>query len=105
MQDRKTQAVPRPAVGQRSQFVPARFGELARQRTRAFGFAAKLGIHPAQVARANESFSPSAEEVEWARRVVDGARACCGQPFTVDGRMVDLPVIRIAERTLQQVSS
>ncbi|MES2979968.1 MAG: CoA ester lyase [Pseudomonadota bacterium] len=71
------------------------------QRGRAFGFAGKLCIHPSQVHAVNEAFSPSAAELQWARRVVEGARARGGAVFSLDGRMVDLPVIRSAERTLQ----
>lgn len=71
-------------------------------RARAFGFGAKLCIHPAQVAPVNEAFSPSAREADWARRVVEGARTHQGQAFSLDGRMVDLPVIRLAEQILRQ---
>jgi citrate lyase subunit beta / citryl-CoA lyase len=72
------------------------------QRARAFGFSGKLCIHPAQVALVNETFAPSAGELEWARRVLGAAQAHQGAAFTLDGRMVDLPVIRLAERTLRQ---
>jgi citrate lyase subunit beta / citryl-CoA lyase len=71
------------------------------QRARAFGFGGKLCIHPVQARPVNARFSPSADEVEWARRVVAGAQLHRGQPFSLDGRMVDLPVIRLAERTLR----
>lgn len=73
------------------------------QRARAFGFGAKLCIHPLQVAPVNETFSPSESEVAWARRVIEGAQAHKGQAFSLDGRMVDLPVILLAERILKQV--
>jgi citrate lyase subunit beta/citryl-CoA lyase len=72
------------------------------QRARAFGFSGKLCIHPAQVALVNETFAPSAGEVEWARRVVSAAQSHQGAAFMLEGRMVDLPVIRLAERTLRQ---
>ncbi|MDQ8030776.1 MAG: CoA ester lyase [Bordetella sp.] len=72
------------------------------RRARAFGFRAKLCIHPAQVAPVNESFSPSESEQAWARRVTEGAQAHRGQAFSLDGRMVDLPVIRLAMMTLEQ---
>ena len=71
-------------------------------RARAFGFAAKLCIHPDQVAPVNKAFSASPAELEWSRRVVEAAQANAGKAFNLDGRMVDLPVIRLAERTLQQ---
>lgn len=72
-------------------------------RARALGFGAKLCIHPAQVAAVNKAFSPSASEVEWARRVLVAAQANEGRAFSLDGRMVDLPVIRLAQQTLEQV--
>ncbi|HEY1392622.1 MAG TPA: CoA ester lyase, partial [Methylibium sp.] len=40
------------------------------RRARRLGFGAKLCIHPKQVAIVNESFSPSAEELAWAGRVL-----------------------------------
>lgn len=72
------------------------------RRARAFGFGAKLCIHPAQAGPANEAFSPSAAEVDWARRVVEADAAHPGQAFSLDGKMVDLPVIRLAQLTLAQ---
>jgi citrate lyase subunit beta / citryl-CoA lyase len=73
------------------------------QRARAFGFGAKLCIHPAQVAGVNATFSPSATEVVWAHRVVEAAQAHEGRAFSLDGRMIDLPVVRLAQRTIDQV--
>ncbi|VTU35680.1 Citrate lyase subunit beta-like protein [Variovorax sp. PBS-H4] len=72
------------------------------QRARAFGFGGKLCIHPAQVAPIHEAFSPTDSEVAWARRVIEGATARQGEAFSLDGRMVDLPVIRLAETILAQ---
>jgi len=75
------------------------------QRARAFGFGAKLCIHPAQVAAVNAAFAPTAAELDWARRVVEGARLHAGAAFSLDGRMVDLPVILAARHTLAQASA
>ena len=70
-------------------------------RARALGFGAKLCIHPAQVAVVHQAFTPSPAELDWARRVLAGAQAHGGAAFSLDGRMVDLPVIRVAQRILQ----
>ncbi|ARK98190.1 HpcH/HpaI aldolase/citrate lyase family protein [Burkholderia pseudomallei] len=67
------------------------------RRARAFGFGAKLCIHPAQVAGVNDAIGYSDEEQAWARRVIDGAAKHGGAAFSLDGRMIDLPVIRAAE--------
>jgi citrate lyase subunit beta/citryl-CoA lyase len=74
-------------------------------RAKAFGFGGKLCIHPSQVAIVGEVMSPSAPEVEWARRVIAEARTRQGEAFSLDGRMVDLPVVRLAERTLQNLGA
>jgi citrate lyase subunit beta/citryl-CoA lyase len=81
--------------------IPA-FAETAR-RARRLGFRGGLIVHPSQVAPLNEAFAPTAEELDWARRVVEGDRAARAEgrgAFQVDGRMVDLPVVRRAEEIL-----
>jgi citrate lyase subunit beta/citryl-CoA lyase len=69
-------------------------------RARAFGFGGKLCIHPSQVAVVEEILAPSAQELDWARRVVAEAEARNGETFSLDGKMVDLPVVRLARETL-----
>ncbi|MGJ7544063.1 HpcH/HpaI aldolase/citrate lyase family protein [Variovorax sp. LT1R16] len=71
-------------------------------RARRGGFGAKLCVHPEQVAVVQAAFTPSAEERAWARRVCDAVRAAGGGVVNVDGRMVDAPVVRLAERLLAQ---
>ncbi|CAB3755826.1 CoA ester lyase [Burkholderia puraquae] len=67
------------------------------RRARAFGFGGKLCIHPAQVTGVNDAMGYSEHEQAWARRVIDEAAKRGGAAFSLDGRMVDLPVIRAAE--------
>ncbi|WP_434666178.1 CoA ester lyase [Paraburkholderia sp. A3BS-1L] len=67
------------------------------RRARAFGFGGKLCIHPAQVAGVNEALGHTGAEQAWARRVLEEAAKHGGEAFSLDGRMVDLPVIRAAE--------
>jgi citrate lyase subunit beta/citryl-CoA lyase len=69
-------------------------------RARALGFGGKLCIHPKQVSVVNRAFSPSAEDVAWATRVLDASTAAGGAAVAVDGRMVDLPVILRARRII-----
>lgn len=75
-------------------------------RGRQLGFAGKQVIHPKQIEIVNRCFTPSAEEITWARRVMDAFRASqhAGRgAFALDGKMIDLPVVRQAERILAQV--
>lgn len=65
------------------------------------GFAGKLAIHPDQVAVINECFLPSGAEVAHAQRVLAlFAANPCSAALSLDGRMVDIPHLRQAERTL-----
>jgi len=67
------------------------------------GFEGKLCIHPAQVGIANEIYSPTDAQIDYARRVVEAAaeaRAAGRGVFTVDGKMVDEPLIAAQERIL-----
>jgi len=69
-------------------------------RARRGGFGAKLCIHPDQVAPAHAALGPNAEELAWARRVIDAIRTAGGGVVSLDGRMVDAPVVRLAQRLL-----
>lgn len=69
-------------------------------RGRRGGFGGKLCIHPAQVAAVNAAFTPSAAEIDWAQRVVTAFADARGGVFSLDGRMVDAPVLLLAQRTL-----
>lgn len=69
-------------------------------RGKRMGFGAKLCIHPRQVAPVNACFAPNADEIAWARRIVDAAAAAGNAAVAVDGKMVDRPVILKAERIL-----
>lgn len=69
-------------------------------RARRLGFSGKLCIHPRQVAAVNTTFTPSADTVAWAHRVVDAAQG--GGVVTVDGQMVDKPVLLRAQAILRE---
>jgi len=73
-------------------------------RARRLGFAAKLCIHPAQVAAVNAGFSPSDDEAAWAQRVLAAAQASQGAAVALDGKMIDRPVILRAERIAAQAA-
>ncbi|RYX95936.1 MAG: CoA ester lyase [Comamonadaceae bacterium] len=73
-------------------------------RGRRGGFGGKLCIHPSQVAAVNAAHAPTDKEIAWAHRVVEGDAAAGGGVFTLDGRMVDAPVLRLARRVLASAS-
>jgi len=63
------------------------------------GYTGKLAIHPDQVAAINEGFSPTGDELEWARRVLASSQ---GGAIAVDGRMVDEPIVQRARALLER---
>jgi len=65
------------------------------------GFSGKLAIHPAQLAPIHAAFAPTADEVHWARRVIELMNAAQGPgAVALDGKMIDRPHVRQAERIL-----
>lgn len=72
-------------------------------RSRQLGFGGKLCIHPKQVAAVNGAFLPTAEQLAWAGRVMAAIEASNGGVTTVDGKMVDKPVVDQARRILAEV--
>lgn len=60
------------------------------------GFNGKQCIHPSQVEVCQRAFAPGEKEVEWAMRVVIGdekADAGGRGAWTLDGKMIDVPVV------------
>ncbi|KVR68995.1 aldolase [Burkholderia cepacia] len=62
------------------------------------GFGGKLCIHPKQIGFVHKCFRPSEDEVRWACRVLDAMRDSNGGVVTIDGKMVDRPVLLRATR-------
>lgn len=68
------------------------------------GFKGKFAIHPDQIATINECFSPSAEEIAQARRVVDAyedAERRGRASTSLDGWVIDVPVVKRARALLE----
>jgi citrate lyase subunit beta / citryl-CoA lyase len=73
---------------------------------RAEGFTGRIAIHPAQVVAINESFMPSREEIEHARRVVAAFDAAPGAGTVgLDGKMIDIPHLKQAQGVLAQAAA
>ncbi len=75
---------------------------------RQLGFIGKTVIHPAQIEPANRIFAPSPTEVETARELIasfDAQQAAGAGVFAYAGKMVDMPVIRTAQRLLARAQA
>ena len=71
-------------------------------RARRDGFSGQMIIHPSQVETINHAFTPDASEIAWAEKV---AAAFAAKPdagvIQLDGRMLDLPHLKLALRILE----
>jgi citrate lyase beta subunit len=67
---------------------------------KALGYTCKLAIHPAQIAPINAVFTPDPKELASAQRIVAAFEQARGGACQVDGRMIDVPVVKAAQRTV-----
>ena len=75
------------------------------RRARRFGFDGAGCIHPGQVGIVNEEYTPSEDEVAYARKVIKmdkEAQAAGRGSFQIDGKMIDIPVVVRAERLVRR---
>jgi citrate lyase subunit beta/citryl-CoA lyase len=75
----------------------------ARQ-SRRLGFSGMSLIHPSQIDPINRVFSPTAEEVDYARRVIDAYAEAVGRgdgSISFGGQLIDAPIVERARRTLE----
>ena len=73
------------------------------RRSRRFGFDGAGCIHPGQVKIVNEEYSPTADEVAYARKLIemnDEAMKAGRGSFALDGKMIDIPIIVRAEKLI-----
>ncbi len=80
--------------------------ERAAVQARELGFSGKGAVHPRQIAALNAVFTPSAERIARARRIIAGFEAADTGLVVIDGKLIEKPVLRemhrivaIADRT------
>lgn len=78
----------------------------AARRAAALGCEGKWAIHPSQVALANEIFTPTENEVNRARRILEAMEQAAKEgkgAVSLDGRLIDAASIRMAENVVNQM--
>ena len=88
-------------------FRDAKGLERAARAAQREGFSGMLAIHPDQVAVINDAFTPSASDIEHAKRVVAAFASGAGVA-SLDGKMLDQPHLKQAKHVLalaEQISS
>ena len=81
-----------------------KFRKMVR-RSRDFGFMGAGCIHPGQVTIVNEEYTPTSEEVEFARKIIklDREAAASGRgSWSLDGKMIDIPIIVRAQKLIKR---
>jgi len=74
------------------------------RRSRRDGFQGRMAIHPDQVTTINGCYSPSEAEIAHARRIVEAFAADPGAgTLGIDGKMVDIPHLKAAQKTLASI--
>jgi citrate lyase subunit beta / citryl-CoA lyase len=74
------------------------------RRSRRDGFLGRMAIHPDQVATINRCYAPSEAEIAHARRIVEAFAANPNAgTIGVDGKMVDIPHLKAAQKTLASI--
>lgn len=97
----------RPIDGPYADFGDAEGYRAAARRAAALGFEGKWAIHPSQVALANEVFSPSAQEIAWARRIerlLHEAQARGDGAVGDGGVLIDMAHAKLARQLLQRAA-
>jgi len=95
----------RPIDGPFTDFGDADGYRAAALRAKALGFEGKWAIHPSQIALANEVFSPSAQELDWAARTTEllerttqGGQGAVG----AKGVLIDMAHLKLADSIVQR---
>lgn len=74
--------------------------EATTSQAKALGIFARSAIHPAQIERIHAVYTPSDEEVEHAKRVIEAYQAANGNVVLLDGKFIEAPVVKKARRIL-----
>ena len=75
------------------------------RRSARFGFAGVLLVHPKQLSAVQRAYAPTAAQIDWAQRIIAAAEQSNGAAVSLDGAMVDAPVIARARNILARASS
>ncbi len=78
------------------------------ERARQFGFSGGTCVHPGLVQTLNKAFTPTADEVAYAKKLIEADVKAAAEgrgSFTVDGKMIDIPVIVRAQRLIARAEA
>jgi malyl-CoA/(S)-citramalyl-CoA lyase len=79
----------------------------ASKRAAILGYEGKWAIHPSQIELANQVYSPSKEEIDKAKRIMEAMEQAKKEgkgAVSLDGRLIDIASIKMAENLLQKAA-
>lgn len=71
-------------------------------KAKSLGLNAKAAIHPNQIEIINNSFSPTKDQITYAKKVMLAAESNTSGVFSLDGKMVDKPIIERSKKILEK---
>ena len=74
--------------------------EATTRASKALGIHARAAIHPAQIAPIHAALSPSLEEIHQAEQVIAAYQKANGNVALLDGKLIEAPLVKKAERVL-----
>lgn len=94
-----------PIDGVSQEFVDEQIMRAEALCSKQLGFGGKLCIHPRQIEPVNQAFQPSDADISWAQRVIDAFNASGGGATSVDGKMIDKPVMQRARLIIAEAGT
>ncbi|MBC6402565.1 MAG: CoA ester lyase [Hyphomonadaceae bacterium] len=76
--------------------------EAATRRSKSLGIFARAAIHPGQIAPIHKALAPSEGDIAHARRVMAAFEQSTGNVALLDGRLLEAPIVKAAQRILSQ---
>jgi malyl-CoA/(S)-citramalyl-CoA lyase len=96
----------RPIDGPFANFSDPHEYEAVARRAAALGYEGKWAIHPTQIEIANQVFSPSEKEIAYAKRIMEAMAEAQREgrgAVSMDGRLIDIASIKMAENLLRKI--
>ena len=69
---------------------------------KSMGFSGRFAIHPDQINPIHDAYRPTAQELEWAKGVLEEAKSAGTGAFKYQGKMVDAPVLAVARSIISR---
>lgn len=79
--------------------------EKTTRQAKAIGIHSRSAIHPAQVDRIHAAFSPSEEEIAHSKKVIAAYQMTGGNVALLDGKLIETPLVKKAERVLAAIKT